>query len=47
MTSELELIRNIDQNLHLILKVFLLKGKVQKRKVCQGKTLKYISLDAF
>lgn len=39
MTSELELIRNTDQNLLLILKVALLKAKV-KKKLSREKTLK-------
>lgn len=38
MTSELELIRNTDQNLLLILKVALLKAKVKTK---QNKTKKF------
>lgn len=40
MTSELGLIRNIDQNLILILKVILLKAKVQNRKSLPRKNIK-------
>jgi len=40
MTSALELIRNIDQNLLLILKFVLLKAKVQKRRNLPRKSIK-------